>query len=59
MTELSNVQPESRAETLLVAPDKIAKVRDLGLTLRGVTEVSDLRPPSARPDLGKEPATDE
>src|SRR5438874_4907239 len=29
MTDLSNVQPESRADTLLAAPDKIAKVRDL------------------------------
>src|SRR5256714_10523892 len=29
MTDLSNVQPESRAETLLAPPDKIASVRDL------------------------------
>src|SRR5438105_12645876 len=29
MTDLSNVQPESRAETLLASPDKIASVRDL------------------------------
>src|SRR5213079_20184 len=29
MTDLSNVNPESRAETLLASPDKIAKVRDL------------------------------
>src|SRR5438045_68214 len=29
MTDLSNVQPESRSETLMAAPDKIAKVRDL------------------------------
>src|SRR5438132_9420945 len=29
MTDLSNVQPESRSETLMATPDKIAKVRDL------------------------------
>src|ERR1700751_5899324 len=29
MTDLSNVQPESRAETLMASPDRIAKVRDL------------------------------
>src|SRR6201987_5268901 len=29
MTDLSNVQPESRAETLMASPDKIAKVREL------------------------------
>src|SRR4051794_29593420 len=29
MTDLPNVQPESRAETLMASPDKIAKVRDL------------------------------
>ena len=29
MTDLPNVQPESRAETLLASPDKIVKVRDL------------------------------
>src|ERR671937_1345617 len=29
MTDLSYVQPESRSETLLASPDKIAKVRDL------------------------------
>ena len=29
MTDLPNVQPESRAETLIASPDKIAKVRDL------------------------------
>src|SRR5437868_674463 len=29
MTDLSNVQPESRAETLLASPDKIVKVREL------------------------------
>ena len=29
MTDLSNVNPESRSETLMAAPDKIAKVRDL------------------------------
>src|SRR6266571_8507020 len=29
MTDLSNVNPESRAETLMASPDKIAKVRDL------------------------------
>src|SRR4026208_345341 len=29
MTDLPNVQPESRAETLLASPDKIARVRDL------------------------------
>jgi cobaltochelatase CobS len=29
MTDLPNAQPESRAETLLKAPDKIAKVREL------------------------------
>ena len=29
MTDLSNVDPESRAETLMASPDKIAKVRDL------------------------------
>src|SRR5213595_4343330 len=28
MTDISNVQPESRAETLMASPDKIAKVRD-------------------------------
>ena len=29
MTDLPNVQPESRAETLMASPDKIAKVREL------------------------------
>ena len=29
MTDLPNAQPESRSETLMIAPDKIAKVRDL------------------------------
>src|SRR6201994_1658345 len=29
MTDLPNTQPESRAETLMAAPDRIAKVRDL------------------------------
>src|SRR5215204_6422622 len=29
MTDLPNVKPESRAETLMPAPDKVAKVRDL------------------------------
>jgi cobaltochelatase CobS len=29
MTDLPNVKPESRAETVLAAPDKIAKIRDL------------------------------
>src|SRR6478735_6609290 len=29
MTDLSNVQPESRSETLMASPDRIAKVRDL------------------------------
>src|SRR5438477_12535647 len=29
MTDLSNVNPESRAETLMASPDKIASVRDL------------------------------
>src|ERR687885_451915 len=29
MTDLSNVNPESRAETLMASPDKIAKVREL------------------------------
>ncbi|NUT01357.1 MAG: cobaltochelatase subunit CobS [Sphingomonas sp.] len=29
MTELSNVKPESRAETVMSAPDKMAKIRDL------------------------------
>ena len=29
MTDLPNVMPESRAETLLASPDKIAKVREL------------------------------
>src|SRR4026209_41226 len=29
MTDLPNVQPESRSETLMASPDKIAKVRDL------------------------------
>src|SRR5438309_550158 len=29
MTDRSNVQPESRAETLLATPDKMAKVREL------------------------------
>ena len=29
MTELSNVKPESRGETVMAAPDKMAKVRDL------------------------------
>jgi cobaltochelatase CobS len=29
MTDRSNVQPESRAETLLAAPDKVVKVREL------------------------------
>src|SRR3954467_5471981 len=28
MTDLPNVQPESRAETLMASPDKIAKARD-------------------------------
>ena len=28
MTDLSNVQPESRAETLMATPDKVMKVRD-------------------------------
>ena len=29
MTDLPNADPESRAETLMAAPDKIAKVREL------------------------------
>ena len=29
MTDLPNVKPESRSETVLAAPDKIAKIRDL------------------------------
>src|SRR6186997_2664435 len=29
MTDLPNVQPESRSETLLAAPDKVVKVREL------------------------------
>ena len=29
MTELSNVKPESRAETVMAAPDRMAKIRDL------------------------------
>ena len=29
MTDLPNVDPESRAETLMASPDKIAKVREL------------------------------
>jgi cobaltochelatase CobS len=29
MTDLSNVKPESRSETVLAAPDKMAKIRDL------------------------------
>jgi cobaltochelatase CobS len=29
MTELSNVKPESRSETVMAAPDKMAKIRDL------------------------------
>src|SRR4026208_2457610 len=29
MTDLPNADPESRAETLMASPDKIAKVRDL------------------------------
>jgi cobaltochelatase CobS len=29
MTDIANVNPDSRAETLMAAPDKIAKVRDL------------------------------
>src|SRR5881409_124773 len=29
MTDISNVQPESREETLMATPDKIAKVREL------------------------------
>jgi cobaltochelatase CobS len=28
MTDLSNVQPESRADTLMASPDKVVKVRD-------------------------------
>ena len=28
MTDRSNVQPESRAETLMASPDKMVKVRD-------------------------------
>src|SRR5438034_4469403 len=28
MTDISNVQPESRAETLMAAPDKVVKVRE-------------------------------
>ena len=29
MTDLPNIQPDSRSSTLLAAPDKVAKVRDL------------------------------
>ena len=29
MSDLSNVQPESRSETLMASPDKVVKVRDL------------------------------
>jgi cobaltochelatase CobS len=29
MTDLSNVKPESRSDTVLASPDKVAKVRDL------------------------------
>ena len=29
MTDRSNANPESRAETVMAAPDKIARVRDL------------------------------
>src|SRR4029079_11366007 len=29
MTDLANVNPESRAETLMATPDKVARVRDL------------------------------
>ena len=29
MTDLSNVNPESRSDTVMASPDKIAKVRDL------------------------------
>src|SRR5258707_4313174 len=29
MTDLSNVQPESRSETLMASPDKVAKLRNL------------------------------
>ena len=29
MNDISNVNPESRAETVMASPDKIVKVRDL------------------------------
>jgi len=29
MTDIANVNPDSRAETLMAAPDKMSKVRDL------------------------------
>ena len=29
MTELSNVMPESRSDTVLATPDKMARIRDL------------------------------
>ena len=29
MTELSNVKPESRSETVLATPDKMVKIREL------------------------------
>ena len=29
MTDLANVKPESRAETVMAAPDKIVKIREL------------------------------
>ena len=29
MTDLANVNPESRSDTVMASPDKIAKVRDL------------------------------
>ena len=37
----------------------LAKVRDLGLPLLSVTEVTAPRSPSARPDIGREVGTDE
>jgi len=51
MTDLSNVQPESRADTLLASPDKVMKVREL-FGLDSDMEVPAFSEPDERvPDL--------
>src|SRR6266498_3252881 len=61
MTDISNVNPESRGETLMAAPDRVAKVRDLfggdsGMEVPAFSE-ADERVPDLDPTYVFDPGT--